>query len=395
MIVSDHKEQRLARAGRYVLQPSGYRAFIPASLPPVPPLVIDDEMWDLLSSADRALGRLDGATDILPNPDLFVFMYVRKEAVLSSQIEGTQASLLDVLEFEADTLRRGLAQDVGEVINYVGAMNHGLTRLAELPVSLRLIREIHHRLMQGVRGGTRDPGEFRTSQNWIGAPGSTITSASFIPPPPHELTQALGDLERFIHDPAPMPYLIKVGLIHAQFETIHPFLDGNGRVGRLLITFLLCERDILKRPLLYLSDYLKRHRLDYYELLQNIRDSGDWEAWIKFFLRGVFEVAQAAARTARAVVSLREQHRSRLLSELGRGASPAVGLLEFLYQQPIVSVQMVQQRTGLSFSNANGLVGRLVDLGIMREITGGRRNRRFSYEPYLALFGEGEDLSPA
>jgi Fic family protein len=391
VIGADSKEPEATRAGRHVLQPSGYRAFIPAALPPRPPLVIDDEMWDLLSKADRALGRLDGATDILPNPDLFVFLYVRKEAVLSSQIEGTQATLLDLLEFEADLLRRDSPHDVAEVVNYIDAMNHGLARLAELPVSLRLIREIHHRLMRGVRGGTRDPGDFRTSQNWIGPPGSTIASAAFVPPPPHQLDHALGDLERFIHDPTPMPYLIKVGLIHAQFETIHPFLDGNGRVGRLLITILLCEKEILNRPLLYLSHYFKQRRFEYYNLLQRTRDAGDWEAWIKFFLRGVFDVSQAAAQTARAIVSLREQHRTRLLSEFGRSAGPAGGLLEFLYQQPIVSVQMVRHRTGLSYSNANALVGRLVELGILTEVTGQRRNRRFSYQPLLALF---EDEAP-
>ena len=388
MIAHDTMGPREGRAGRYVLQPAGYRAFIPTPLPPDPPLAIDDELWDLLSKADRALGRLDGATDILPNPDLFVFMYVRREAVLSSQIEGTQASLLDVLEFEADARRHGIAQDVGEVINYIDAMNHGLERLPELPISLRLLRDIHQHLMRGVRGETREPGEFRRSQNWIGPPGSTIASAAFVPPPPHDVMRALGDLERFIHNPAPMLYLIKVGMIHAQFETIHPFLDGNGRVGRLLITFLLCEKEILKRPLLYLSHYFRQRRSEYYDLLQRIRDTGDWEAWLKFFLRGVFEVAQEAARTAREIVSLRERHRATLLSELGRGAGPAVALLEFLYQQPIASVQMVQEHVGLSYSNANALVGKLTDLAVLREITGGRRNRRFSYDAYLALFSE-------
>jgi Fic family protein len=248
-------------------------------------------MLGALSRADRALGRLDGATETLPNPDLFVFMYVRKEAVLSSQIEGTQASLLDVLEVEAQ-LTTYNPFDVEEVINYVGAMNHGLTRLATLPVSLRLIREVHARLLAGVRGSQSNPGEFRRVQNHIGPPGCSLEQARFVPPPPNQLHECLADLERFIHAEDEIPVLIRVGLIHAQFETIHPFLDGNGRVGRLLITLLLCDREILRRPLLYISYYFKRNRTEYYDRLQRVRDYRDWEGWITFFLRGVFEVAQ-------------------------------------------------------------------------------------------------------
>ncbi len=279
------------RAGQYIQQPTGYKAFIPSDLPPNPSVGMDPEMWDLLSRADRALGRLDGSTEILPNPDLFVFMYVRKEAVLSSQIEGTQASLMDVLEFEAQAMDSGKPSDVEEVVNYVGAMNHGLQRLQELPLSLRLIREIHEKLLANVRGGERNPGEFRSRQNWIGPPGCKLSEAFFVPPPPVEMMRALGELEKFLHDESPMPFLIKVGLAHAQFETIHPFLDGNGRVGRLLITFLLCEKGILKRPLLYLSWYFKKNRGEYYDKLQSVRDRGDWESWLKFFLKGVEQVA--------------------------------------------------------------------------------------------------------
>jgi Fic family protein len=237
---------------------------------------VDQELWTLLSQADRALGRLDGSTEILPNPELFVFMYVRKEAVLSSQIEGTQASLMDVLEFEQQALEPGHPQDVEEVVNYIAAMKHGLGLLRELPVTLRLIREIHAQLLVGVRGSERTPGEFRRSQNWIGPAGCTLQTAQFVPPPPAEMQDALTALERFLHDPEPMPVLLKVGLAHAQLETIHPFLDGNGRVGRLLITFLLCEREVLRRPLLYLSYYFKRHRTEYYDRLQAIRERGDW-----------------------------------------------------------------------------------------------------------------------
>jgi Fic family protein len=366
----------------------GYKAFIPSPLPPVPEVLMDAEMWNLLSQADRALGRLDGATDALPNPDLFVFMYVRKEAVLSSQIEGTQASLMDVLEFESQALTPENPQDVEEVVNYIAAINHGLERLKTLPTSLRLIREIHQELMKGVRGAERNPGEFRKSQNWIGPGGCSLADASYVPPPPHEMLKCLDNLERFLHDSQPMPILIKVGLAHAQFETIHPFLDGNGRTGRLLITFLLCEQNILKRPLLYLSYYFKRYRSEYYDRLQAVRDRGDWEGWLKFFLKGVYEVAQEAATTARQIVNLKEEHRQLILSELGRKSGNAITLLESLYFRPIFTVEHVETITNLSYSNANSLIKQLIELGILQEITGQKRNRAFSYAPYLAIFGD-------
>jgi len=379
------------RSGRYIQQPQGYRAFIPKGLPPEPPILMDPEMWMLLSQADRALGRLDGSIELLPNPDLFVFMYVRKEAVLSSQIEGTQASLIDVLEFEAQALEPGRPNDVGEVVNYVNAMNYGIDRLRDLPISLRLIREIHEKLLTGVRGSERSPGEFRRSQNWIGSPGSKgLANARFVPPPPHEMIEALDNLEKFFYDEKPMPLLIKVGLIHAQFETIHPFLDGNGRIGRLLITFLLCEKGILKLPLLYLSYFFKRHRLEYYDRLQAIRDNGDWEGWLKFFLRGVFEVGKEATETARKIVNLREAHRALITEKLRRGASKALMVLETLYFRPIISVQVVMEASKLSYANANRLVRDLCNLTLLEEFTGQRRNRRFSYEPYLSLFRDTE-----
>ncbi|MGH7863193.1 MAG: Fic family protein, partial [Candidatus Dormibacteraceae bacterium] len=307
------RRSNLVRSGRLILQPAGYRAFIPNPLPPDPPLALDDEILDLLSRADLALGRLDGSTEILPNPDMFVAMYVQQEAVLSSQIEGTQASLVDVLEYQTTATRRKLPEDVGEVVNYVAAMNHGIARLTELPLSLRLIREIHAKLLSGVRGADRDPGEFRRSQNWIGAAGVSLDQAYYVPPPPVDMEQALGDLEKFLHDPRPVPPLVRCGLAHAQFETIHPFLDGNGRVGRLLITFLLVQQGVLRRPLLYLSLYFKQHRNEYYDRLQAIRTQGDWEAWLRFFLRGVGEVATQATETARKILRLREEHR-RLIS---------------------------------------------------------------------------------
>ncbi len=375
-----------SRAGRYVEQIEGYKAFIPNPLPPTPEIIMDQEMWNLLSQADRALGRLDGATDALPNPDLFVFMYVRKEAVLSSQIEGTQASLIDVLEFESQALEPNNPQDVGEVVNYIGAINYGLERLKDLPVSLRLIREIHQELMKGVRGAERNPGEFRRSQNWIGAGGCSLVDAIYVPPPPHEMLQSLDNLEKFLHSPQPMPTLIKVGLAHAQFETIHPFLDGNGRTGRLLITLLLCEQNILQRPLLYISYYFKKYRAEYYDRLQAVRDNGNWESWLKFFLRGVYEVAQEAAATARKIVKLKEEHRQLLLDRMGRRSGNAIALIESLYFRPIFTVEYAAVITNLTYPNANTLIKDLTDIGLLQEITGQKRNRAFSYAPYLAVF---------
>lgn len=374
------------RAGQYVEQLEGYKAFIPNPLPPVPEIIMDQEMWHLLSQADRALGRLDGATDALPNPNLFVFMYVRKEAVLSSQIEGTQASLIDILEFETKTLEPDNPQEVAEVVNYVNAINYGLERLKDLPVSSRLIREIHKELMQGVRGAEREPGEFRRSQNWIGSEGCSLAEATYVPPPEHEMKQALNNLEKFLHDSTPIPSLIKIGLAHAQFETIHPFLDGNGRTGRLLITLLLCEQNILKRPLLYISHYFKKYRAEYYDRLQLVRDSGNWEGWLKFFLRGVYEVAQEASSTARKIVNMKEEHRQLLLNELGRRAGNGIALLESLYFRPIVTVEHVEEIIQLSYPNANTLVKQLCDVGLLEEVTGQKRNRAFAYAPYLDIF---------
>ena len=313
-------------------------------------------------------------------------MYVRKEAVLSSQIEGTQSSLQDLLAAEAQLFEQTLPREVDEVINYVRAMNHGLARLAELPVSVRLIREIHAELMRGVRGGRLQPGELRTSQNWIGPAGCTLNTAPFVPPPHHAVSAALGDLENFLHASDDLPPLVKIALAHVQFETIHPFLDGNGRVGRLLITFLLTERGVLHKPVLYLSDYFKQHRQTYYEHLQAVRDQGAWEAWLAFFLRGVIEVAGEAAETARRIPQLREQHRAAITAQLGRAAGNGHKVLESLFDRPIVAVNDVQKMTGTTYAAANSLVSRLVKLGVLSEMTGYARNRRFRYAPYIALF---------
>lgn len=370
------------RAGRYLQQPTGYKAFIPAPLPPDPPIVYGGELQALLSHADRDIGRLDALAALLPNPDLFVAMYVRHEAVLSSQIEGTQSTLEDVLAFEAEAMNDDTPKDVEEVVNYVAAMNHGLARLKDLPLSLRLLREIHEKLMDGVRGGEKSPGEFRVSQNWIGGRGSNLNNAAFIPPPPHEVMNTLGQLERFLHEGREtVPLLVRCALAHAQFETIHPFLDGNGRVGRLLITLMLCEDGALARPLLYLSLYLKAHRAEYYDRLTAIRHQGHWEAWIAFFLRGVSATARAAAQTATRIVAMREGHRAAMAKD-GR----ALTLLDHLLRHPTVSIKRVAEAVGCTLPTATRIIKDLEARGWMRELTGYGRNRLWRYQPYLDLF---------
>ena len=373
------------RAGRYVKQSEGYKAFIPAPLPPKPGVKMDGALWQALSDADRVLGRLDGLAEILPNPDLLVSMYVRKEAVLSSQIEGTQASLSDLLEFEAGGVTE--APDVGEVLNNVRAMNYGLTQLHKLPLSSRLIRNIHRELLEGVRGQEKQPGEFRRYQNWIGPPGSTLRDSNFIPPPPREMRKAIGDLEIFIQKAPPMPLLVKCGLVHAQFETIHPFIDGNGRIGRLLITFMLCHAEVLTRPLLYISHYFKEHRDEYYERLQGVRDKGEWEGWLGFFLKAVYQVSIQATQTARKILHMREQHQQ-LLREKGKQRVNSLALLDLLYERPIATASMVVDKLGVTSPTAYGLIGNLQKLGLLREITGRERYRIFRYQPYLDILNE-------
>ena len=376
------------RAGNYIRQPQGYEAFIPEPLPPVPSIDMDEEMQELLSRADRALGRLDGSIQILPDPSLFVFMYVRKEAVLSSQIEGTQSSLDDVLEAEAQIFNPERPSDVDEVLNYVIAMQYGLIQLKKLPVSVRLIRDIHAQLLKDVRGAERSPGELRKSQNWIAAGRVPIDQATFVPPPPDEVPRALAALEQFLHDDEAMPPLIKIGLAHAQFETIHPFLDGNGRIGRLLITFMLCEREILQTPVLYLSYFFKVERERYYEILQGIREKGDWETWLKFFLRGVEEVSSGATEMARQIVALRERHRSLIVDNFGRVAGNGLKVLERLYSSPIITVRGIADLTGVSFTAASNLLKKFVEQGLLTEMTRQARHRRFRYGEYIEIFSE-------
>lgn len=379
------------RTGAFVTQPSGYRAFLPAPLPPDPPIALEGELLSLLSAADLALGRLDGVVKVIPDPEFFVAMYVRREAVLSSQIEGTQSTLEDLLEveLEPDAKVRG---DVGEIVNYVAAMNHGLARLRDLPLSLRLIGEIHAELLHDGRGKRATPGEYRRTQNWIGPKGASLKQATFIPPPVPEMKEALYALEQFLNAEPEPPLLILAGLAHAQFESIHPFLDGNGRVGRLLITFLLVHGGALRAPLLYLSYYLKLHRAEYYDRLMAIRTSGDWEGWLRFFLRGVRETAREAADTAEEIFELRERHRTLALAETGANG---LKLLSLLFQRPLVNVNLVTHELGVTFPTANRLVARFEELVLLTEMTGQRRSRVFRYEPYLRLFDEPRDAQTA
>lgn len=342
----------------------------------------------LLSRADQALGRLDGIVKVVPDPDFFVGMYVRREAVLSSQIEGTQSTLQDLLEVELEPHRRDRYADVGDIVNYVAAMNYGLERLTQLPLSLRLVREIHDELLRDGRGAHATPGEFRKTQNWIGPAGGSLQQATFVPPPVPEMLRALDNFEKFLHSGEGRPVLLDVGIAHAQFETIHPFLDGNGRVGRLLITFLLVHSGALRRPLLYLSYFFKLHRAEYYDRLMATRRSGDWEGWLKFFLRGVAATADEATDTAERIFELRERHRSLILSEnLG---SNGLMLLSRLFDQPIVNVKLAAAAIDSAFPTANRLISRFEDLGLLREITGQRRSRVFTYQTYLALFDDSK-----
>lgn len=386
------ERQTTPRAGEYVRQPSGYTAFVPAPFPPRD-LQLDSSLNHLLERAALALGRLVGSAEILPDPDLFVSMYIRREAVLSSQIEGTEASLIDLLEYEAQIEKSKHAVDVHEIRNYIAALRYGLERVEGLPISLRLIREIHERLMSGVRGGepSKTPGEFRTSQNWVGGPSPE--TARFVPPPVPEMAKALDELERFLHASSRLPILVRIGLAHAHFETIHPFLDGNGRIGRLLITFLLVHEKVLKEPLLYLSIFFQRHRQDYYDRLQYVRDRGDWEGWLAFFLEGVATVSREATQTASQIVKLREEKRHLIAERLGRRSGSANTLLEELFRQPYVNVKMVEEITDLSQPAANSLVHAMEQIGILREVSGRQTYRIFGFTDYMKLFGERAERS--
>ncbi|WP_299428139.1 Fic family protein [uncultured Meiothermus sp.] len=366
------------------------RAFIPNPLPPVPPLEFTPARQHLLERAHLALGRLDSITLLLPEPNVFLYAYVRREAVLSSQIEGTQSSLSDLLLFELEDAPGVPFEDVVEVSNYVAALEHGMARLEEgFPLSSRLIREMHEVLLSRGRGSGKSPGEFRRSQNWIG--GTRPGNAHFVPPPPPDVQECMSALERFIHDEqAPYPTLVKAALAHVQFETIHPFLDGNGRIGRLLIAFILSQGAVLSRPMLYLSLYLKRYRSEYYRLLDLVRQKGDWETWVDFFLEGVEQTANNAVQTAQRLVGLFKEDSTRIQT-LGRQTATALRVFDVLRERPLLSVGEVTHRTGLSFPTATKGIGALESLGIVEEITGQRRNRVFAYRRYLATLNEGTE----
>ena len=388
-------------SGRYQVTSVGgeqVRAFIPAPLPPNPPLALDGPLQHALESAVLALGRLDGISTILPDQALFLSTCVRKEAVLSSQIEGTQSTLSDLLLFELEEAPGVPLDDVVEVSNYVAALKHGLHRLANgFPLCNRLIREIHGVLLSNGRGHAKTPGEFRVSQNWVG--GSRPGNAVFVPPSPSVVPDCMTALERFLHagddpvsrdDAGTLPVPIRAGLAHVQFETIHPFLDGNGRVGRLLITFLLCQAGVLREPLLYLSLYLKQHRNAYDDLLTHVRRTGDWEAWLAFFLEGVRVTAEGAVATSRRLSEMFASDRA-AIEQQGRRAGSVLRVHEALKEQPILSLSEIHKRTTLSFPTASSAMERLVNHGIAREITGKRRDRLFVYDRYLAILNEGTE----
>lgn len=375
------------RAGVFMNQPSGYKSFVPKKLPPDPMVNMDLEMLKLLSDADRKLGRLDGITQILPNPELFVAMYVQKEAVLSSQIEGTQASLTDVLDIGSDASKDTEIQDV---VNYVSAMKYGLERLQNFPLCLRLIGEIHAVLLEKGRGSNRNPGEFRTSQNWIGPAGCTLSNATFIPPTVPDMNIALSDLESFFYEKDNIPSLIKIALIHAQFESIHPFLDGNGRVGRLLITFWLCSEKILSQPLLYLSYYFKSNRIEYYDRLMAVRKTGDWEGWIKFFLRGVASVSDEATESAKLIIQLKEKY-AQVLSE--KTNNNYIKLLDHLFETPFISKNNAAEFLQISYPTASAIIEEYVRQNILTDITPHQqRNKRYCFVEYVDILNRGTEL---
>ena len=372
----------MERAGEYIKNLSGemaYRSFRPASLPPV--LDMDEEMIRTLVQATKALAALDALSSNIPNMNLFVSMYVRKEALLSSQIEGTQATLEDVLD---PLIERNANQNVADVINYIRATEYALNRLHTLPLCNRLIKETHAVLMEGVRGQEKSPGEFRASQNWIGAAGSTLKTARYIPPCPEDMVEAMSDLEKYIHAEDSLDVLIQAALIHYQFETIHPFLDGNGRVGRLLITLFLIERGALQTPALYISFYLKKNRIEYYDRMSEVRNKNNYEQWVKFFLRAVQASAEDASETIRELASLHNRNMA-VIDGMGRAAKTAKALFAYLEQNPIIDIGKTAEALGLSFSTVSGAVKRLEEKGILIQTSNAGRNRVFAYQEYLGI----------
>ncbi|MBP9090581.1 Fic family protein [bacterium] len=385
----DRNKKRLGQRIRCSTVDEEYWALVPQPLPPEHLDLIG--LQTLIEKASQALGRLDGLATVLPDPHLFLYVYVRKEAVLSSQIEGTQSSLSDLLLYESDESPGVPLDDVQEVSNYVAAMNHGLTRLKDgFPLSMRLIKEIHEVLMTGARGGSKAPGEFRRTQNWIG--GSRPGNAAYVPPPPEKVIECMSDLEKYLHKKDDkLPLLIRAALVHHQFETIHPFLDGNGRLGRLLITLLFCSEGILTEPLLYLSLYFKTHREEYYSLLQRVRENGEWEEWLRFFLIGVNEIASQATQAARDILNMIQTDKAKVAA-IGRGAGSAIQVYQYLEKQPLAVIPKVVKALGLTTPTVTAAMNNLKQLGIVREITGKQRGRVFVYDAYLKILEKGTEV---
>ncbi len=377
------------RAGKFIGSSGGARVFEPTLLP-VDPAIDLSKIQGELSGANVALGRIDSITDFIPDPELFVFMYVRQEAVLSSQIEGTQASLGDLLEFEAGVSedQSGRPRDVDEIAHYIAAMNHGLDKLETVPLSMRLLKSVHRKLLSGGRGKNCSPGQFRRIQNWIGPEGRPIEEANFVPPSAERLGDLLGNLESYFHADDAIPPIVRAGICHAQFETIHPFLDGNGRLGRLLITMMLCEKQVLRKPLLYLSAYFKKHRSSYYEWLMVVRQEGDWEGWLRFFLTGVEEVANEACSTARGVLALKTELEGLVAAKMPSSMN-GIRLLNHLYLHPVIQIRGVEDALSVAYGTANNLVSEFEKLGIIREITGRSRDRVYRFQRYLDALNPG------
>ncbi|MCK4644804.1 MAG: Fic family protein [Candidatus Aminicenantes bacterium] len=372
--------------GRLIKTTRNYWAFIPNPLPPAGLDKFSAEFVRILSEAEQGIGVLKSLSKLIPNPNLLVAPYVRKEAVQSSRIEGTQASLSDIFYYEASKEKPKHA-DVLEVLNYVRAMNYGLSRLKELPLSLRLVKEIHLKLMAGVRGEKMKPGEFRSTQNWIGPPGCSLADATYTPPPVPEMNEALGQWEKFLHSDNSIAPLIKCALMHYQFEAIHPFLDGNGRVGRLLITFYLYEKGYLKYPILYLSDFFERYQNEYYDLLLGVSQNGNWDAWLKYFIRGVAEQSKVAEETGHKILDLQKKYRQQLQKE--SVSTPVFQLLDMLFLNPFVSLPGVSDSLKITWPTAKASVERLVKLGILKEVSGRKRSRIYCAEELLNILAEG------
>jgi Fic family protein len=377
------------RAGSYASDAAGIRIFHPKRLPPDPPVQLSAEGQGLLATASTELGRLDGEAEIVPDPDFFVYSYVRKEAVLSSQIEGTRSSLVDLLDFEAGAERSRYPADVREVANYVNALNVALQRIKRgESITLELVQDTHRLLLQGVRGHRLQPGRLKTRQNWVGLDNSLAT-AEFVPPPPEDTPGLMTDLIGYVQAETPEAPLLRAGVVHSQFETIHPFLDGNGRIGRLLVALLLLKCNAVRRPVLYLSYFFLKNRNEYVRRLQRVRDDGDWEGWLQFFFRGVRDTSIQATSTARAILELRDAHIELIAGNLGKRAGGGQALLRQLFRQPVISVNEVAKVIGTTYPPANDLVDRFVEMSLLAEVTGQKRNRFFRYQPYIEILRRG------